>query len=537
MLSLGDMLKDGTKHFAGKDEAILRNIEACKQLSEITKTSLGPNGMNKMIINHLEKLFVTNDAATIIKELDVIHPAAKMMVMAAQLQEREMGDGTNTVVSLAGELLHKSATLLEMGLHPSEIVAGYERAGEKAQQLLESLVIYRLGDIRNIEEVKKCLKASLASKQYGYENLLSDLIAKACVQVCPKNPSNFNVDNIRVTKVPGGGVGDTTVIKGFVVIGDTDGTLKRVEKAKVAVFASGIDVGKTETSGKVLITNEQEFLSFSKGEEDSIKKTIEDIAQSGVKVIISGSTVSEMALHYIERHGIMLIRMQSKFQLRRVCKTVGATPLVKLGAPIPEELGYCDEIAVEEIGSSKCIIFRQNKEESEISTLVVRGSTNNILDDIERAIDDGVNVYKGMCKDGRFLGGAGAFELEMSRQLQQFADSTPGLAQYAIRAYAEAFEVIPRALSETSGHNATRTIASIYAAHTKGSTDAGLDIETGLPRSALEMSILDLFVSKQYALKLATNTACTVLRVDQIIMSKPAGGPKPPQQGPLDQDD
>ncbi|KAK5577652.1 hypothetical protein RB653_002595 [Dictyostelium firmibasis] len=537
MLGLTDMLKDGAKHFAGKDEAILRNIDATKQLSEITRTSLGPNGMNKMIINHLEKLFVTNDAATIIRELDVIHPAAKMLVMAAQMQEQEMGDGTNYVVTLTGEFLQKAANLLEMGLHPSEIITGFEKAGAKLQEIIESMVVYNLKDITDKKEVSKCLKSAIASKQYGYEEFLSEIITNACLQVLPKKAVNFNIDNVRVTKIQGGGVTDTSVVKGFVIPMDAEGTIKRMEKAKVAVFTMGIDLGRTETTGKVLITNEDELLQFSKGEEDSIRETITAIANTGVKVIISGSTVSELALHYIERFKIMLVRIQSKFQLRRVCKAIGATPLVKLGAPIPEELGFCDEVLVEEIGSTKCCIFRQNKEESEISTIVVRGSTNNILDDIERAIDDGVNVFKGMCKDGRFLAGAGAFEIEVSRKLQAFADATPGLSQYSIRQYAEAFEIVPRTLAETSGHDSSKAISNIYAAHTKGNTNYGLDIESGQPKSVLEMDVLDAFASKLFAIKLATNTANTVLRVDQIIMSKPAGGPKPPKMGPTDADD
>jgi len=531
------MLKDGAKHFSGKDEAILRNIDATKQLSEITRTSMGPNGMNKMIINHLEKLFVTNDAATIIKELDVIHPAAKMLVMAAQMQEQEMGDGTNYVVTLAGQFLQKAAILLEMGLHSSEIIFGFEKAGHKLQEIMESMVVSTCTDVKDKKQVSKYLKSAIAAKQYGYESFLSEIIASACLQVVPSKPSNFNVDNVRVTKIQGGGVTDTTVVKGFVIPMDAEGTIKKMEKAKVAVFASGIDIGKTETQGKVLITNETELLNFSKGEEDSMRECITEIAKTGVKVIISGSTVSELALHYIERFNIMLVRIQSKFQLRRVCKAIGATPLVKLGAPIPEELGYCDEVVVEEIGSTKCCVFRQNNEESEISTIIVRGSTNNILDDIERAIDDGVNVYKGLCKDGRFLAGAGAFEIEVSRQLEAFADATPGLSQYAIRKYSEAFEIIPRTLAETSGHDSAKVISNIVVAHTKGNTDFGIDIETGSPKSCVEMEIFDHFVAKQYAIKLATNTANTVLRVDQIIMSKPAGGPKPPKQQFGDHDD
>lgn len=254
-------------------------------------------------------------------------------------------------------------------------------------------------------------------------------------------------------------------------------------------------------------------------------------------MLVSGGTVSDMAMHFIERYKMMIIKTPSKFQLRRICKAVGATPLVKIGAPTQEELGYCDVVNVEEIGSTQVTIFRQNKEDSAVSTLVVRGSTDNIMDDVERAIDDGVNVYKSLCKDARFVPGAAAAEIELARRLQIFADSTPGLEQYAIRKYAESFEVIARTLAETSGFNATELISNLYAAHTKGTTSAGIDIESGEVVDASQLGILDLLVTKQNAIRLATATATTVLRVDQIIMSKPAGGPKPPKQGPMDADD
>jgi T-complex protein 1 subunit theta len=528
------LLKEGTKHFSGVEESCLRNIEACKQLTQIVRTSLGPNGMNKMVINQHDKLFVTNDAATIIKELDVIHPAAKLVVMASEMQEQECGDGTNFVVSFAGELLVQADSLIRMGLHPSEIIGGYTKAGAKVQELIDELVCHKCADVRNLNEVARCLKGALAAKQYGYEDLLSNVIARACIQVLPKNPKNFNVDNVRVTKILGGGVWDTHVVKGFVLARDAAGSIKHVTSAKVAVFAAGLDIAKTETKANVVIHNAKELLEFSKGEENSMHEMIKQVSESGAKVIVSGGSIGEMALHFIERYGMMAVKIDSKFQLRRVCKATGATPLVRMGAPTPEELGYCDVVSVEEIGGSKVIVFRQDAEDSGISTIIIRASTQNILDDIERAIDDGVNVYKGLVKDDRFVPGAGATEIELAKRLQSFGDAAPGLDQYAIKKYAESFEFVPRILAENAGLNATSIVSSLYAAHAAGKTNEGVDVETGATIDATEKQILDLLATKKSAIRLATEAAVSVLRVDQIIMARPAGGPKMPQQGSRD---
>jgi len=528
------LLKEGTKHFSGVEESCLRNIEACKQLTQIVKTSLGPNGMNKMVINQHEKLFVTNDAATIIKELDVIHPAAKLLVMATEMQEQECGDNTNLVVSFAGELLSQAESLIRMGLHPSEIISGYAKAGAKVQGIIEELTCFKCEDPRNVDEVARAIKSAIASKQFGYEDLLSKVIAKACVQILPKNPKNFNVDNVRVTKILGGGVVDTHVIKGFVLARDVSGTIKHVTSAKVAVFAAGLDSAKTETKANVILSTAKELMEFSKGEENSIHEMIKQISESGAKVIVSGGSIGELALHFIERYGLMAIKIDSKFQLRRVCKATGAVPLVRLGAPLPEELGFCDVVTVEEIGGTKVIIFRQDSEDSAIATVVIRASTQNILDDIERAIDDGVNVYKALVKDNRFVAGAGATEIELSRRIQALGDATPGLDQYAIKKYAESFEFVPRTLAENAGMNATEVVASLYAAHAAGKIHEGVDVVVGGIGNAQEHGIFDLLSGKESAIRLATDAAISVLRVDQIIMARTAGGPKMPQGGARD---
>jgi len=538
-MGLSDLVKEGTKHLNGHNEALLQNIEAIKEFSNIVRTSLGPNGLNKMVINHLSKLFVTNDAATIIKELDVFHPAAKLVVLASQMQEQEIGDGTNFVVIFAGELLQNAEELVKRGLHPSEIIAGFNKASQKALEILEGLATHKCQDVKNIDEVTKFLKSAIASKQYGYENVLTPIIAKACLEVLPKNAHSFNVDNVRVAKILGGSVLDTQVITGHVLTRDAETTIKKVQNAKIAVFAAGIDVAKTETKDTILIKNADELLNYSKSEEKHMEELIRKIAESGVNVVVSGGAIGEMAMHFIEKYKLMAVKTLSKYDLRRVAKSCGAATLVRLGAPTPEEIGSCDLVAVDEIGSTKVTIFR-NEHEGEragISTIVVRGSTQNVIDDIERAIDDGVNVFKSLVKDPRFVPGAGATEIELAKQLQAYADSTPGVIQYAMKKYGEAFEVIPRTIAETSGQKSIDVIASLYAAHAKGQSADGINVEEGTIESAVTMGVYDSLNTKLSAIRLATSAALTVLQVDQIIMAKPAGGPKMPKQGPMDADD
>ncbi|XP_042394349.1 T-complex protein 1 subunit theta-like isoform X2 [Zingiber officinale] len=417
------MLKEGHKHLSGLDEAVLKNIDACKQLSDITRTSLGPNGMNKMVINHLDKLFVTNDAATIVDELEVQHPAAKILVLAGKAQQEEIGDGANLTISFAGELLQNAEELIRMGLHPSDIISGYTKAVNKTVAILDELVEKgsETMDVRNKDEVFNRMRASVASKQFGQEDVLCPLIADACIQVCPKNPANFNVDNVRVAKLLGGGLHNSLVVRGMVLKGDTVGTIKRVEKAKIAVFAGGIDTSATETKGTVLIHTAEQLENYAKTEEAKVEELVKAVVDSGAKVVVSGAAVGDMALHFCERYKLVVLKISSKFELRRFCRTTGAVALLKLSQPNPDELGYADSISVEEIGGARVTLVKNEQGGNSVSTVVLRGSTDSILDDLERAVDDGVNTYKAMCRDSRILPGAAATEIELARRLKDFA--------------------------------------------------------------------------------------------------------------------
>ncbi|XP_043927332.1 T-complex protein 1 subunit theta isoform X2 [Protopterus annectens] len=525
------MLKDGAKHFSGLEEAVYRNIQACKELAQTTRTAYGPNGMNKMVINHLEKLFVTNDAATILRELEVQHPAAKMIVMASHMQEQEVGDGTNFVLVFAGALLELAEELLRMGLSVSEVIAGYEKACKRALEILPDIVCCSAKNLRDTQEVASLIKTSVMSKQYGNEDFLSKLIAEACVSIFPES-GHFNVDNVRVCKILGSGISASSVLHGMVFKKEAEGDVTSVKDARIVVYSCPFDCTVTETKGTVLIKNAEELMNFSKGEENQLEAQVKAIADTGVNLLVTGGKVADLALHYANKYQIMVVRLNSKWDLRRLCKTVGATALPKLTPPTPEEMGHCESVHLSEVGDTQVVIFKHEREDGSISTIVIRGSTDNLMDDIERAVDDGVNTFKVLVRDKRLVPGGGATEIELSKQITSYGETCPGLDQYAIKKFAEAFEVIPRALADNSGVNSNEILSKLHAVHQEGNKTVGFDIESesAAVKDMLECGVLEPYLLKHWGIKLATNAAVTVLRVDQIIMAKPAGGPKAPSE-------
>jgi len=533
------MLKDGARHYSGLEEAVIRNIDACKEFGQTVQTCYGPNGMNKMVINHLDKLFVTNDAATIIRELEVEHPAAKMLILGAQMQENEVGDATNLVIILASQLLKEAEDLIRMGLKPTEIADGYEKALDKALEILDTLSCMEVKNTKDVEQVKKAIRTAVMSKQYGHEDFLAELISKACITILPEK-TTFNVDNVRICKILGSGVLKSEVVSGMVFRRNIESNITKKENCKVAIYTCPVDAMQTETKGTVLIKSAAELTDFSRGEETQLENQIKAIADAGTGVIVSGGKIGDMALHYINKYNMLAVRLTSKWDIRRLAKATGAIALPRLTAPTSEELGMADKVYLDELGDTEIVVFKVGSEESRLSTIVVRGSTDNYMDDIERAIDDGVNVFKGLCKDGRLTAGGGATEIELAKQLAAWGETHPGLEQYSIGKFAQSLEVVPRVLAENSGVKAKEVISSLYAAHAEGKKNVGFDIEgeAGDCKDCCESGVFDLLLSKKWAMKYATNAACTVLRVDQIIMAKRAGGPKSRDtSGPMDQDD
>lgn len=532
---LSGMLKSGHKHLSGPDATVVRNVEAARDLSRIVSTSLGPNGMNKLVVNHLERIIVTSDCAAIVRELEIEHPAAKMLSMASDAQDKECGDGTNLTVSFAGELLGQTEDLLRMGLHASEIVEGYKKAGERLLELLPALAVESVDDPRDRDSLLSVVSPVLSAKQYGSEDVLAPLVVDACLGTMGSSSSSgrpsVNPDSVRVSKILGSNVAESRVIRGFVALRGSESTVTSAADAKITIFGCGIEASGTEAKGTVLMKNADDLKGYNKSEEKRMEETIKAIADTGCKVVISGGTVSEMALHFIERYGLMCLRCPSKFDLRRLCTASGATALVRLGPATPDEMGHCDSVRVEEVGGRKVTIFSQDEAGGDggcrLSTILLRASTSSTLADLERAIDDGVHAAKMACRDGRLVPGAGATEMDLSVQIKNYADTCPGLDQYAVRAFARALEVVPRTLAENAGLDGSAVLAALGAAHANGNAMAGVDIEAaGTGRNGVDeaTAVRDLLNTKSNAFRLAIDAALTVLRVDQIIMSKPAGG-------------
>ncbi|RLV91262.1 T-complex protein 1 subunit theta [Spathaspora sp. JA1] len=538
------LFKQGYQSFSNSDGAIIRNIEAIREISSMLLTSMGPSGRNKIIVNKLGKKFITNDAATICNELEIVHPVVKILIMASKQQEFEMGDFTNLVIILAGEFLNVAEKLLLLGLNVSEIISGFNLANKYVMKILDELVVDKVDSIMSNSDLLKVVKPVIAAKQYGNEDLISNLVVEAVQSVInPKNPTSFNIDNIRVVKIMGSSLSQSQVIKGMVFPREPEGSIKHIKnKSKVVVFTCPIDISTTETKGTVLLHNAQEMLDFTKGEEQQLDQVVKEISASGVKVVIAGSNVGELALHYFNKYEILLLKVGSKFDLRRLCQVCGATPLPRLGAPMPDEMGEIDIIETKEIGGDRVTIFRQlNESISRTATIIIRGATQNNLEDIERAIDDGVNSIKGLLKDDRLLPGAGAIEIELIKKVTQYGETTPGLLQLAIKNFAKAFEIIPRVLIETSGFDSTDILAKLHAAHsTESGLKVGINIDDGELIDISNIGIFDLLSSKKSAINLAVEATNTILSIDQIIMAKRAGGPVMPQQprpGNWDQED
>ena len=379
-------------------------------------------------------------------------------------------------------------------------------------------------DLRNEAELVRCIRSTIASKQFGLEDFLSKLVAQAVIYAMPERASNFNTDNIRVQKILGGGIYDSEVVHGMVVVRGSETTIRSVEKAKVAVFNTNIEMQQGETKGTVLLKNADDLLNYTKGEEDAFERFIQGLAEAGVQVVVGSGSMSELAVHFFEKYKIMAIKIMSKWELKRIARAVGATPIVKLTTPTAEEMGYADEVRFKEISSKWCTVFRRDQDENKMATIILRGSTSAMLDDTERAVDNGVSTVKTLIKDGRLVAGAGATELYIGSEIQKFAKKQPGLDQYAVEKFGTSLEVIPRTLSENAGLKPEAILASMYAEAAKGS-NFGIDCSDGTVKDVVEANILDALETKSWAFKLSIDVVLTILKVDQIIMSKPAGGP------------
>ena len=554
---LGGMLRNGSRHYTQSDDpssgsVVLRNIDACVQISRMLLTSLGPQGRCKLVINHLGKLSVTSDCATILKNLEIEHPAAQLLVSAVTKQEEICGDNTNYVLAIGGELLYQTAKLIgKMSWQPAnEILAGYQQALQliTTQYLATQIVTDYPIDMMNREHLLTILKPVLASKQYGSEQTLAPLVADACLSVMKRDRTSFSVEAIRTVKILGAPISQSFLLPGgYIALRNVDSVCQSVtQNCQIAVFACSIEASTTEAKGTVVMNNANDLLSYNHTEEQKMCDIIDSIAAVGINVIVTGGNVSDVALHYIDRKNMLLLKIGSKWELRRLCQAIHATALVRLGPPTPEEIGYCASVQQQEMGGKPVTVFMNDpnsKDEMKLATIVLRASTSTVLADLERAVDDGVQAMAQTMKDSRLVYGGGAIEMAWSVLLQNEASKTPGLSQYAIAAFGKALEIIPHTLAENAGSDPTQVLANMQAAHTatllRRTTspdetepatccDVGVDINVinGIASMA-QSHTYDLLSTKLSALQLAVDAVITILKIDQIIMSKPAGvGPK-----------
>ena len=522
---LNTLLKSGYRTFKGKNQTLFKNAEAIEDIASMTRTALGQNGNYKYIINMHDKLYLTKDTNVMAEQLEINHPAVNVLVDALKAQSSEQGDGTNFVVTFGGELMKYAAKLITEGLKVADVSEGYEKAYNKAMELLDKAEKHKIKDINNLEEVTKFIKPVIGSKLvHGQEDFLAPLVAQACINVVPKEKEKFDVDNVRVAKILGGNLMKSEVLKGMLVVRKTEGSVISCENCNVAVYNCEFTTKGAETNDQVVFKTADELLNYTKSEEEHMESVIKEIVDSGVKCVITGGSISNLAIHYLDKYGIMAFRTMSKFELRRIARSIGATLLVRLGAPTKEEMGYADEIKLTEVSSQKCILIRRENENNKISTVVLRGTTNDMLDNLERVVNCGVNAYRAVCKNPEFVAGAGAIDMYLSQGIVEYSREVKSLDQYAIEAFGEAFEVIPRTIMENSGINVNEKLSTLRAKNTKN-PNMGINIKTGEIEDAQTFGILDHLETKRWAIKHAYNSIRTIIKIDQIIVAKPAGGP------------
>ena len=393
---------------------------------------------------------------------------------------------------------------------------------------MEDLATIKVADMRDVDAVTSALLLVVAAKQYGHEDVLARAIAEACLYTFSEAPAapKLDVDNIRTVRLLGGSIDQSRMMGGMVLPNLPANDVLHVSPARVLILTCGLEASSSETKGTVLIRSAEELTRFTRGEEQSFGDEIAAIAHTGVNVIFAGGSISEIARHYLSRENMMGVSVGSKFDLRRLAKTAGATALVRVGPPTAEEIGECSAVNVEEVGGKKVLVVE--KMAGRVATVVLRGATESLLEDCERTVDETVNTVKTLCGDPRLVPGAGAAEMAMAAKVAGFGGKVGGLEQYAVRKFAEALEVFPRTLAENAGQDAVRTVSLLRERWmSDGKCGVGVDIEGGDVCDVMgERPVLDVFATKKNAMRLAVSAALTILKVDQIIMAKEAGGPK-----------
>ncbi|OGS56817.1 MAG: thermosome subunit [Euryarchaeota archaeon RBG_19FT_COMBO_56_21] len=525
------ILKEGTRREKGKG-AQFSNISAARAIADSVRSTLGPRGMDKMLVDSMGDVVITNDGVTILKEIDVEHPAAKMLVEVAKTQDEECGDGTTTAVILAGELLKKAEALIEQNVHPTVISGGYRMAAQKAREVLDDLAINVTPSDR--ETLKDIARTSMISKSVAASrNLLADVAVNAVTAVAEKNSDGkweVDDDNIQVVKKQGGSMDDTHMIAGIIVDKEAvhPAMPKKVENAKIALVDSALEVKKTEIDAKIEITDPSQLQAFLAEEENMLKKMVEKVKSSGANVLFCQKGIDDLAQHYLGKEKIYSVRRVKKSDMEKLAKATGANLVTKLDDLTADDLGTACLVEEKKIADDKMTFVTDCKNPKAVSILI-RGGTEHVIDEIDRSLNDAISVVSVAFEDGKLVTGGGSTAIELALKLRDYAASIGGREQIAIDAFASAMEVVPTALSENAGLDPIDVLIELRQAHKAGKKYAGINVFTGKVTDMKKERVLEPIRVGRQALSSATDAAVMILRIDDVIASKGGGGGKGPK--------
>lgn len=513
------ILPEGTNRMIGRD-AQRNNILAGKALAETVRTTLGPKGMDKMLVDGLGDIVVTNDGVTILKEMDIEHPAAKMLVEVAKTQEDEVGDGTTTAVIIAGELLKNAENLLDLDIHPTIVAMGYRQAAEKAQDILDDIAV---DSIDRDTLIKVAMTAMTGKGTEAAREPLAGLIVDAVQKVADGN--EVDIDHIKIEKKDGAVAEESTLVEGVIVDKERvhPGMPKEVKNAKIALLNSPLEVKETEADAEIRITDPAQMQAFIEQEEKMVKDMVQKIVDSGADVLFAQKGIDDLAQHYLSKAGILAVRRVKKSDIQKLARATGATVVSNLDDLETSDLGEAGIVEERKV-SGEDMIFVEDCKSAKAVTLFVRGSTKHIVDEIVRAIEDAIGVVAATVEDGQVVAGGGAPEIAIAKKLKDYAESISGREQLAVSAFAEALEIVPKTLAENAGLDSIDSLVDLRASH-EDNPYMGLNVFTGKVMDMKDAGVIEPKRVKKQAIQSASEAAEMILRIDDVIASSSTGEP------------
>ena len=529
------VLKESALQQKGRD-AQKNNIAAAKLVADLVKTSLGPRGLDKMLVDSLGDVTITNDGATILKEIDAQHPAAKMMVEVSKTIDTEVGDGTTSSVVFAGALLEKAEKLLEKDVHSTVIVDGYQAASEKSLELLADFAKSVKPDDQ--ESLIKIAKTSMQSKLISEDSEpMSKLVVGAILKIAEKNGDAYSVDldNLKVEKKSGASIQDTALIKGIVLDKEIvhSGMPTKIQKAKIALVNAALEVEKTEMSAEIRISDPTQMQMFLEEENRMLKEMVTKLHNAGTNVLICQKGIDDISQHYLAKHGILAVRRVKESDMTKLAKATGGRITTNLDDITEKDLGHADLVQQKKVETDKWVFIEGCKNPHSV-TILIRGGSQRVVDEVDRSIHDSLMVVKDVIETPSIVTGGGSAEAYLAGQLNEYADSFDGREQLAVKQYAEALESIPLTIAENAGMDPIDTIISLRAKQNSGKKGAGINARESKIGDMNSLSILEPLVVKEQIIKSATETACMILRIDDVIAI--SGGPSsggPPGMPPM----